>query len=99
MEAFTSTLTIFRHAGKFAMRIESNSLLRCAQWSLIILLLGSSSISALAQAPYTEKPGTEGNGDIIIGPDYQIDPELTDRGNPKGKYFEFSMRLEDSKIF
>src|SRR5439155_12759725 len=76
-----------------------NSQLRCAQSSLIILLLGSSSISALAQAPYTEKPGTEGNGDIIIGPDYQIDPELTDRGNPKGKYFEFSMRLADSKIF
>ncbi|XOV95321.1 MAG: alpha/beta hydrolase [Bacteroidota bacterium] len=40
-----------------------------------------------------------GNGNFVIGPDYQIDPDLTDLGNPKGKYFEFSMRLADSKIF
>jgi iron(III)-enterobactin esterase len=36
---------------------------------------------------------------IVIGPDYKIDPVLTDLGNPKGKYFEFSMPLADSKIF
>ena len=36
---------------------------------------------------------------IIIGPDYTIDPNLTDLGNPKGNYFEFTMRLSDSKIF
>lgn len=48
---------------------------------------------------YVESPGTEGNGNFVIGPDYTIDPDLTDRGNPKGKYFEFSMRLADSKIF
>ncbi len=48
---------------------------------------------------YTERPGTEGNGNIVIGPDYTLDPDLTDRGNPKGKSFQFSMRLEDSKIF
>src|SRR3954452_12990767 len=48
---------------------------------------------------YTENPGTEGNGNFVIGPDYKIDPDLTDRGNAKGKYFEFSMRLADSKIF
>jgi enterochelin esterase-like enzyme len=35
----------------------------------------------------------------VIGPDYKIDPDLTDRGNPKGRNFEFSMRLADSKIF
>ncbi|QDU75337.1 Putative esterase [Bremerella volcania] len=40
-----------------------------------------------------------GNGDFVIGPDYHIDPDLTDRGNPKGKYFEFSMPLAESKIF
>ena len=28
-----------------------------------------------------------------------IDPDLTDRGNAKGRYSEFSMRLADSKIF
>jgi enterochelin esterase-like enzyme len=28
-----------------------------------------------------------------------MDPDLKDKGNPKGKSFEFSMRLADSKIF
>ena len=48
---------------------------------------------------YAENPGTEGNGDYTIGPPYKIDPDLTDRGNPNGKQFEFTMRLADSKIF
>lgn len=48
---------------------------------------------------YSENPGTEGNGNYTIGPDYTIDPDLTDLGNPKGKYFEFSMRLADSQLF
>lgn len=48
---------------------------------------------------YKEKPGTEGNGNFTIGPDYKVDPLLTDQGNPQGKYFEFSMRLADSKFF
>ena len=41
----------------------------------------------------------EGNGSSVIGPEYMIDPDLKDQGNPKGKYFEFTMRLSDSKIF
>src|SRR5687767_6957396 len=41
----------------------------------------------------------EGEGKFTIGPDYKIDPDLTDRGNPKGKSFEFTMSLADSKIF
>ena len=40
-----------------------------------------------------------GQEKIIVGPEYQIDPELTDKGNPKGNYFEFTMPLADSKIF
>jgi enterochelin esterase-like enzyme len=55
--------------------------------------------SARAQEKYSENPGREGNGDFVIGPEYKIDPDLTDRGNPKGKAFEFPMRLADSKIF
>src|SRR5262245_30442219 len=47
----------------------------------------------------TENPGAEGDGKYTIGPEYKIDPDLTDRGNPKGKSFEFTMRLADSKIF
>jgi enterochelin esterase-like enzyme len=64
-----------------------------------IALLGLSASAALADEKYTENPGDEGNGNVVVGPDYKIDPDLTDRGNPKGKYFEFSMRLADSKIF
>lgn len=39
------------------------------------------------------------NGNVVIGPEYEIDPDLTDKGNPKGKQFEFSMSLAESKIF
>lgn len=46
-----------------------------------------------------EDPGSEGDGDYQVGPDYKIDPDLTDQGNPKGKAFEFTLRLADSKIF
>lgn len=55
--------------------------------------------SGCAHRTYTEKPGNEGDGSFIVGPDYTIDPDLTDRGNPKGKHFEFSLRLADSRIF
>ena len=48
---------------------------------------------------YSESPGKEGNGKYTIGPDYPEDPDLTDRGNPKGKYFEFTMPLSKSKYF
>ena len=48
---------------------------------------------------YTENPGAEGDGHHTVGPEYKIDRDLTDLGNPKGKYFEFTMRLADSKIF
>jgi enterochelin esterase-like enzyme len=44
-------------------------------------------------------PGAEGDGSHTIGPEYKIDPDLTDLGNPKGKAFEFSMPLARSKIF
>src|SRR5262245_46780204 len=54
---------------------------------------------AVSDEAYTEHPGSEGNGNVVIGPDYKIDPVLTDRGNPKGKSFEFSMPLADSRIF
>src|SRR5207244_9187938 len=64
-----------------------------------IVLIGSLARAAKAAETYTENPDTEGEGKYTIGPDDKIDPDLTDRGNPKGKYFEFTMRLADSKIF
>jgi enterochelin esterase-like enzyme len=48
---------------------------------------------------YTEDPGKEGNGKFTIGPEYPPDPDLQDQGNPKGKYFEFTMPLAKSKYF
>jgi enterochelin esterase family protein len=67
---------------------------------LLALVLTTLSVTlALSADTYTENPGTEGNGNIVVGPDYKIDPDLTDRGNPKGKSFEFTLKLADSKIF
>src|SRR5437870_1592021 len=69
---------------------------RCLGTMSLIGLLGH---AAKAAESYTENPGAEGAGKYTIGPEYTFDPDLTDRGNPKGKYFEFTMRLADSKIF
>ena len=54
---------------------------------------------AFAEETYVESPGDEGNGNHVVGPDYELDPDLIDRGNPKGKQFEFAMPLAESKIF
>src|SRR5438034_3276743 len=62
-------------------------------------LIGLLAHAAKAAESYTEKPGREGDGIYTNGPAYKIDPDLTDRGNPKGKSFELTMRLADSKIF
>jgi enterochelin esterase family protein len=69
-----------------------------------ICLIGVLSLSLLARGAeaadaYAENSGAEGDGKFTIGPEYKLDPVLTDQGNPKGKYFAFSMRLADSKIF
>ena len=67
--------------------------------SALFLFLAACSTPSSRQQSYTENPGTEGDGNFVIGPDYRIDPDLTDKGNPKGKSFEFSMPLAESKIF
>src|SRR5439155_19235997 len=71
----------------------------CARCFAIMSLIGLLAHAAMAAESNTEDPGTEGEGKYTIGPEYKIDPDLTDRGNPKGKYFEFRMRLAESKIF
>jgi enterochelin esterase-like enzyme len=81
------------------MLLEPKSVSGCAWCCISVALIGFATTPAFSADAYTENPGVEGNGDIVIGPDYMTDPDLTDRGNPKGKYFEFSMRLADSKIF
>lgn len=74
---------------------SSNSL------STLILagLLSVLSWHVAAADSYTESPGQEGDGSFTIGPEYKIDPDLTDKGNPKGKSFEFLLPLAKSKIF
>jgi iron(III)-enterobactin esterase len=65
----------------------------------LVGLFGILAHTATAAESYTENPGTEGDGHYIVGPEYKVHPDLTDLGNPKGRYFEFTMALADSKIF
>ncbi|MDA0284898.1 MAG: alpha/beta hydrolase-fold protein [Planctomycetota bacterium] len=81
------------------MFCKSQSLTVCYCCILAVGLVGLTSSSAFSDDGYSENPGTQGNGHFTIGPDYKVDPDLTDRGNPKGKSFEFSMRLAESTIF
>src|SRR2546427_13228519 len=74
-----------------------NSARLLATITLMALLAGSAGAADVNTSE--EDPGAEGDGKVNIGPDYKIDPDLTERGNPKGKSFEFSLRLADSKIF
>jgi len=68
--------------------------------SLILLsLLSSLVITARGDDKYSESPGNDGDGRFDVGPEYKLDPDLTDRGNAKGKSFTFTMALADSKIF
>lgn len=67
--------------------------------SRVMIIVGLSMILACSIANAAEPSSSDGNGDLVVGPDYRIDPDLTDRGSPKGKNFEFSLRLADSKIF
>src|SRR5437899_11787386 len=71
----------------------------CARCFETLSLIGLLAHAAKAAESYTEHAGAEGEGKYTIGPEYKIDPDLTDRGNPKGKSFEFTMSLVDSKIF
>ena len=41
-------------------------------------------------------PGTDGDGDSTVGPTYTTQPDLSSKGNPRGKTFSFSVT---SKIF
>ncbi|HEY3967631.1 MAG TPA: alpha/beta hydrolase-fold protein [Planctomycetaceae bacterium] len=81
------------------MSLKSHLLVRFTCCWLSISCAALSSGSAFSDETYAERPGAEGNGNVIVGPEYTFDPDLKDRGNPKGKYFEFTMRLADSKIF
>ena len=67
----------------------------------LILLLGLALLvgCATTSSKYSENPGSAGDGSFTVGPDYELHPDLTDKGNPKGRYFEFTMPLASSRIF
>lgn len=67
----------------------------------LFISLASLIACSLVQAAgdYSENPGVAGNGNHVIGPEYTVDPDLTDLGNPQGMSFMFTMRLADSEIF
>ncbi|MFN9713722.1 MAG: alpha/beta hydrolase [Planctomycetota bacterium] len=56
-------------------------------------------LSVQAQDAAQDHLPATANGNFAIGPEYRLDPDLTDVGNPKGRAFEFTMALADSKIF
>lgn len=66
---------------------------------LSLCLLSANLVFVDAAQAYSEQSGGEGDGNLVIGPEYKIDPDLTDQGHPKGRNFEFSMPLVESKIF
>jgi len=72
---------------------------RGLSFGILFCVIGLQPLSCLAADSYSENPGSEGDGQFTIGPEYKTDPDLTDLGNPKGKYFEFTLKLADSKIF
>lgn len=71
----------------------------CCRFMIASLFAFTGATPAKCEERSAEKPGKAGNGDFVVGPPYKIDPDLTDKENPKGKNFEFTMRLADSKIF
>ncbi len=44
-------------------------------------------------------PASEGDGELVVGPTYDKQPELTDRGAPRGRRFEFTLESSASHIF
>jgi iron(III)-enterobactin esterase len=44
-------------------------------------------------------PGTMGDGDFEVGPTYTKQSDLTDKGNPAGKSFSFTMSSSSSAIY
>src|ERR1051325_1400170 len=71
----------------------------CASLSLLLIPLVGCATLNTATDDSKMNPAGEGDGNITVGPDYKKDPDLTDKGHPKGKSFQFSMPLATSKIF
>jgi enterochelin esterase family protein len=53
----------------------------------------------VAYAPSSLDAGTDGDGDLMVGPMYTTSPDLLSKGAPAGKSFHFTMSSANSKIF
>ena len=65
----------------------------------ILLIIFHNAEAGFSADSNSENPNLGGGGDYTVGPDYVVDPDLTDKGNAKGRSFEFTMRLANSNIF
>ncbi len=65
----------------------------------LVTFTGFAAPALRAADTFTEMPGSDGDGSFTVGPEYSTQKDLTDLGNPKGKSFEFKMKLADSKLF
>ena len=84
------------------MRMRRYGLVFCAFVSLTAACRPPEAAAPVAARPApAPEPvrSTEGEGDFTVGPDYTIDPALTDLGAPKGRRFDFEMASADSAIF
>ena len=63
----------------------------------ILLIVFHNAGVAFSADSNSENPNSEGDGHYTVGPDYVVHPDLTDKGNAKGKSFEFTMRLANSQ--
>lgn len=82
--------------------LSKSKLHSACNWCFVTAALVGASVHPTvcgAAGAEKEKPDTKGNGNFEVGPEYTKDPDLADKGNPKGKSFEFKMKLADSKIF
>lgn len=65
-----------------------------------LLTLGSVVLLLAATQPsFAQSIATDDPARIVAGPDYTIDPDLTDRGNPQGQLFEFTMAIGPGSIY
>ncbi len=72
----------------------------CRAWTYGLALTALfAGLRAMAADGNGSDPRSAANGDFVVGPEYHVDPDLTDLGNPKGHLYEFKMRLADSRIF
>ena len=60
---------------------------RLANLASLLLLAAPSALAAIP------------SGDVVVAPPYVVDPALTDRGAPRGRFFTISLTTAASKVF